>query len=213
MKTVPKILGLALLLALSSLGCSISIPQNKLPILAKLPDRSTVADKPSAFLDVRFLVDLSGGAKPPFEPPPATAKFKELVDKVTKESGLFSRYSFEAGDADYRIKMDMLDYGSLEAAVASGFLTGATLGIIPGGATDNYRLTVKVADRNGEELKTYRFEDAVVSWMGIWFAPAAAASTEDVIPALFENMLRHAYRKICDDKLLGNDFSVDENLR
>jgi hypothetical protein len=203
MKVLLKIIGSAVLLAALLSGCSISIPQNKLPTLGKLPDRSAVTDRPSAFLDVRFLGDLSGGEKPAFEHPPGTAKFRELVDKVTKESGLFSRYTFEPGDADYRIKMDMLDYGSAGAAVAAGVVSGATLGVIPGAVTDNYRLTVKVADRNGSALKTYEFEDAIQSWIGIWFVPGVAGRTEEVFPAVFENMLRHAYQKICDDKLLG----------
>jgi hypothetical protein len=202
MKVLFKIVGSVVLLAWLS-GCSLSIPANKLPTLGKLPDRSAMPDRPSAFLDVRFLGDFSGGEKPAFEHPPATAKFRELVDKITQESGLFSRYTFEPGDTDYRIKMDMLDYGSAGAAVAAGVVSGATLGIIPGAATDNYRLTVTVVDRNGNALKTYEFEDAVQSWVGIWFVPGVAGRTEDVFPAVFENMLRHAYQKICDDKLLG----------
>ncbi len=183
-------------------GCSISVPQNKLPTLGKLPDRSAATDRPSAVLEVRFLGDLSGGERPAVEIPAATARFRELVDKVTNESGLFSRYTFEPGDTDYQIKMDMLDYGSAGAAVAAGAFSGATLGVIPGAVTDNYRLTVKVADRNGNALKTYEFEDAVQSWIGIWFVPGLAAPSEEVVPALFQNMLRHAYQKICDDKLL-----------
>jgi hypothetical protein len=89
----------------------------------------------------------------------------------------------------------MLDYGSAGAAVAAGALSGATLGIISGAATDNYRLTVKVAERNGNALKTYEFEDAVQSWFGIWFVPGVAGLTEDLFPAVFENMLRHVEMK------------------
>jgi hypothetical protein len=196
------IVGSGFLLAAFSSGCSISIPQNKLPTPVELPDRFAMTARPSAFLDVKFLADLSGGERPAFEHPPATAKFRELVDKVTRESGLFVRYTFEAEEQDYGIKMHMLNYGSAGAAVAAGFLSGATLGIIPGEVTDNYRLTVKVTDRNGQELKTYEFEDAVDTWIGIWFPPGVGSQTEEVVPALFENMLKHAYRAICDDKLL-----------
>ena len=203
MKVLLQMAGCVLLLASLSLGCSMSIPQNKLPTLAKFPDRAIVSARPSAFLDVKFLAKPGAGEQSAFEEPAATAKFRELVDKVTKESELFSEYTFEPRDADYHLDINMLDYGSAAAAQTAGLLSGATFGIIPGAVTDNYRLTVRVTDRNGKTLNVYVFEDAVDSWIGIWFAPVLWARPEDVVPAVFENMLRHVYRKISDDNLLG----------
>lgn len=201
-----KMASLCFLLAFLSLGCTISIAQNKLPTLAKLPDRSAIPNKPSAYLDVKFLVDLSGGKQPAFEHPPATAKLKEIVEKVTKDSGLFSRYTFEpffAKDAEYYIKIEMLNHGSAGAAAGAGFFSGLTFGIIPGGVTDHYKLTGKVVDRNGKELAAYELEDAVDSWIGIWFVPGVGSRPHEVVPAVLENMVKTLYWRIANDKVLG----------
>jgi hypothetical protein len=186
-------------------GCAAAFPKNQLPLVHQLPDKTGFTAKPSVFLDVRFSVDLSGGSSPPVRNDVASAKFKQMVEEVTKVSRLFSRYTFDPGqskDMDYTIEIEMVNSGSAGAAAAAGFVSGLSLGVIPAGATDHYKLTGKVKDQNDKELASYILEDAVTTWIGMWAIPSGGSPPAQVVPSVLDNMLRNLYQKILSDQVL-----------
>lgn len=204
MGNLVRLLVVAIPLTFLAAGCSASFPQNQLPIVQQLPDKTGFTVRPGVFLDVRFTVDLSGGSYPPVRNHVATEKFKQWVEEVTKISRLFSRYTFDPSqskDMDYTIEMEMVNSGSVGAAVAAGLIGGLSLGVIPAGATDHYRIIGKVKDRNDKELASYVLEDAVTSWTGIWFTPGGRPPAQ-VVPSVLQNMVRNLYQKILNDQVL-----------
>lgn len=152
------------LLAFITMACA-SFPENRLPKVDGIPTQAkVVSNKPSAYLALRFMVDLSGGKQPGVETIGPLPTLRQVVEKVTTESALFRSYTFESFQAknmDYVLQIEMTNYGSLGKAAGAGLITGLTLFIIPTAATDNYKLTAKLFDSNGQLLKTYSYDDGV----------------------------------------------------
>ena len=184
-------------------GCA-SFPGGNNPQIDKLPDKSAFTKRPSITLDVKMVAG-NPDAATHAENKPGTDLFKGVVDKVTKDSAFFSSYSldpFKSKETDYTIKMEMLNHGSGGAAAVSGLITGFTLGVIPGAATDHYRLTAKVMDRQGTVMKSYVINDEVTTWIGIWFIPFMGSSPQVVVPKVWTNMVKNVYQQMENDKLL-----------
>jgi hypothetical protein len=98
--------------------------------------------------------------------------------------------------------MEMLNYGSAGKAVAAGLITGFTLFIVPSAATDNYKLTAKLFDRNGRLLKTYSYNDGMTTWFGIRLLPLAGKTPRRTVLGVWENMIRTLFRDVVKDGLL-----------
>lgn len=205
MKRIALRYAVTLLIATSLLSGCASFSGKENPEIDKLPDKSSYSQKPSVCLDVKFVAGSPDVAKLPVENPKATEKLKGIVQQVTTNSAFFSRSSldpFASKDMDYTIKMEMLNHGDSGAAAISGLITGFSLFIIPGAATDHYRLTAKVMDRNGTVIKTYEVNDEVTTWIGIWFIPFMGNSPTEVAPKVWENMVKTVYQKMDKDKLM-----------
>lgn len=186
-------------------GCA-SFPDKELSKIERLPDKSTFRNKPSAYVDVKFFTDMSGEERnKPVENAMVLGHYKPVVEKVTKESNLFSRYSLEptnARDMDYVIKLEMTNWGSPGKAMAAGLVTGLTLFVIPSAATDNYSLVARVQDKSGRELRRYEVNTKVTTWVGIWLLPMAGNSPGSVIPEVWSQMLKNVYQKMATDGTL-----------
>jgi hypothetical protein len=104
------------------------------------------------------MVDLSGGEQPGHEVSGPLPKIRELVEKTARDAALVRSLTFEsfqAAGADHVLQIEITNYGSAGKAAAAGFITGITLFIVPTAATDNYKLTAKLFDGNGQLLKSY----------------------------------------------------------
>lgn len=203
-KSAGRLVGVVLLLAIVASGCA-SFPGKQLPMVDALPNMAGLRSKPAVYIDAKVFTDLSGGKRPRTENKVATERFQQVVEKVTQESGLFSRYTLDPSKAagmSYTVKMEMLNHGDAVSAAVSGVITGLTLFVVPGAVTDNYTLTSTITDRSGKQLSTQAFDDSVKTWTGIWFVPLMARSPATVVPQVWENMIRTLYQKMYDTKVL-----------
>jgi hypothetical protein len=214
-KTMLRMLGAMAAAVFLATGCA-TFPQDGVPHVDKLPDKSAYAHKPSVFFDATMVVDMSGGKNPPAANKPGTDKFKEIVAKVANESAMFSASTmdpFKGRDMDYTVKLELANRGDSGSAAVSGFITGFTLFIIPGKATDEYRLTANVTDRSGRKLGSYQLNDSVDTWLGIWFIPFAAKSPATVVPQVWENMFKKILENISNDKLMQYSWAPLSRVR
>jgi hypothetical protein len=193
------------LLAFITTACA-SFPENRLPKVDGISTQAQVSNKPSAYLALRFMVDFSGGEKPGVETTGPLPMLRQVVEKVATESALFRSYTFESfqvKNMDHVLQIEMTNYGSAGKAVGAGLITGLTLFLIPTAATDNYKLTAKLFDRNGQLLKTYSYDDGVTTWFGIWLIPMADNTPQSVVLGVWENMIRTLFRDVLNDGLLS----------
>lgn len=214
-KSIVKLVSTMTFLALFASGCA-SFPTNGLPAVDKFPDKSAFRNKPSIFVDAKMVSDLSGGKNAPAENKLGTEKFKAAVEKQTKDSNMFSSYTldpFKGREMDYKLNLEMLNHGDSGAAAVSGFITGFSFFIIPGAATDNYKLTATVTDRSGGKLATYELNDSMTTWFGIWFIPFMGNSPETVLSAIWENMIKTVFQRISNDKLMQYSFIPELDRR
>ena len=192
------------LAALFTVACA-SFPAERIPKVDAVPSQARFANRPSAYIPLRFMVDLSGGEKPGHEVNGPLPTLRELIEKTAKDAALFRSLtfdSFQAAGVDHVLQIEITNYGSAGKAATAGFITGLTLFIVPTAATDNYKLTAKLFDGKGQLLKTYSYDDAVTTWIGIWLLPLAGKTPKSVTADVLENMVRTLFRDIVNDDLL-----------
>lgn len=193
------------LIAMSMLSGCATFSGKENPEIEKLADKSSFSRKPSVSIDVKYVAGSTNSTMTPVENQKATEKLKSIVQQVSTTSDFFSQFSldpFTSKDMDYTIKMEMLNHGSEGAAAISGFITGLSLFLIPASATDHFKLTANVMDRNGTIIKTYEVNDKVTTWIGIWFVPFMGSSSDEVVLKVWENMVKTIYQRIDQDKLM-----------
>ncbi len=183
--------GLIVLAALASLniGCA-SFAGHELPQVAP-SQYPKIQTSPSVYLDVMFITDINQ----PVENIEGTVKLKNLVGQLAAESGLFSHYTTDetrAHEMDYRIQLDVVNFGNQTAAMLAGIISGATLGIIPTWVKDLYRLEGIVFDDTGSELRLYTYKDHVTTWFHLIFIPMTK-STKEIPWKVITNMIRNFY--------------------
>jgi hypothetical protein len=186
-------------------GACASFPEDRMPKVTDVPSQARFANRPSVYVPLRFMVDLSGGEGPGHENSGPLPMLRELVEKTAKDAALFRSLTFEsfqAGGVDHVLQLEILNYGSGGKAAAAGFITGITLFIVPTAATDNYKLTAKLFDGNGQLLKSYSYDDAFVTWLGIWLLPVAGNTPKSAMEEVLGNMIRTLFRDILKDDLL-----------
>jgi hypothetical protein len=191
-------------------GC-ITYQCGNLLSIENLPDQSYYQNKPSIAFDVSFYTFLKGAQKEPVLNPAATDELIKSIEKVTRESNLFSKYTFDMDDQsdyDYTIQIELLNYGNYWAAYCSGFLSGLTLCVIPAYAKDSYRLTCKVFDKNGAEVKSYEYEECIKTWIQLLLFPFIG-TTKKVPVEMRENMLKNFYNDLIRDGVLEYSY-IDE---
>ena len=73
---------------------------------------------------------------------------------------------------------------------------------MPTAVTDNYKLNAKLFDGKGQLLKSYSYDDAFVTWFGIWLLPVAGKTPNSAMEEVLGNMIRTLFRDILNDELL-----------
>lgn len=187
-----------------------SFPAERMPRVNDVPSQDRFANKPSVYVPLRFMVDLSSGEKPGREVTAPLPALRQAVEKIATEAALFRSLTFESFQAkrvDNVLQIEVTNYGSAGKAAAAGFITGLTLFIVPTAATENHRLTAQLFDADGQLLQTYSYDDAITTWFGIWRLPVAAKTPKSAMESTLENMVRILFRDIVKDGLLRYSWS------
>jgi hypothetical protein len=193
-------------------GCA-SFSKNQVARVDKMPDVSKYKNKPSAYIDVRFFSGDPDKGKAA-EYTMARDKVRPMVEKEVSASNLFSSFTFDEfkkNETDYTIKLHFYNHGDAGGAAIGGFLCGFTFGVIPAAATDNYTLKYQLVDKGGKVVKDRRSKDAMTTWMGIWFIPAAGNTPEKAFEKTLTNQVRDALKNLVEDGSLQYS-SSDELL-
>jgi hypothetical protein len=179
-------------------GCA-SFRNNEVANVESLPDVSQYQNKPSVFVEVAFFRGKPGDVVS--EVPVVRQHAQEIVGKVLSDSSLFSKYSFDSTDkqaVDYTLHIDIYNYNNAALASVSGFISGFTFGIIPGGATDHYVLETKLTDKTGELVNEAANEDSFTMWLGLWFIPAMSNTPDKAFTQTLENQLKAILKELVE---------------
>lgn len=185
-------------------GCA-SFAQHEVKKIASMPDVSTYHSKPTAYVEFKFYAGNPDKTTGAVEMVQVYDKLRPVVKTAVESSHLFSQFSmdeFEQGKMDYVIKLRAYNHGSNGAAMISGFLTGFTLGVIPGAATDNYTLFADVYDKQGTKVAEYRNKDSVTTWIGLVFVPMMGNTPQKAVSATLENQIKEVLKKAVDEQKL-----------
>lgn len=189
-----------LLLLCSTLlaGCA-SFRNNEIAEAGQLPDVSQYANKPSVFVEAHFY---QGEPEAPLtEVLAMKPRIDGIVGKTFNDAGVFSKLSFDEADkasADYTVRIEVYNHGNHGAAAISGAITGATFGVIPGAATDNYTLKAKLTDRSGAVVSSSTSKDSITTWFGLWLIPAMAATPDKAVQSTLDNQLRTLLKELIE---------------
>ncbi len=202
MNTFVKVVQVMLLIALSQIlvGCLV-VNCGKLPNIKELPDVSRIDNKPTVLLVVNFY-QLKKKQTIALESITLREAIKPTVEKVTKESNLFSAYkfaSFTREDVDYIIQIDMSQYAKTGAKI-SAFITGFTLGCIPGYGKDHYKLSCTVIDKDENEL-LFEYYDCNKNYMFLFLLPFGFTAIHSA-EKKWENMLKVFYNDLIENEVL-----------
>lgn len=204
-----------ILLVVISLTACASFPAYQTPKVGTLSVEHTwVSDKPSVYIPLKFLVDLSDGQNPGMEMTAPLPELKQVVKRTAQEADLFHDFTFEsfqAGNADYVLQIAITDSGDIRKAMGAGIITGASVFLIPSAATDNYNVTANLYDADGQLLKSYSYDDKVTTWFGIWFLPMASHTPKEASMGVCENMIRRLFRDLSEDGLLSISTSQEQS--
>ncbi|UFS63597.1 hypothetical protein LOH54_05555 [Sulfurimonas sp. HSL-3221] len=200
--TIRQVIG-ALLLALAFSGCT-AVQNHEVAKLETFSDVSHYEHKPSAYINIHgFHGDPESGSAS--EITQATDELKPVVQRIIDESKLFSSYTFDASkqqDVDYTITLNLYNHGNEMLAMLSGFITGFSFFIIPGGGTDNYTLQLKAVATADNTETTVQNRDSVTTWVGIWFIPMMGNGIREATDETLENQLRDALQKLFESGAL-----------
>lgn len=178
-------------------GCA-AFPSDKLQAAA-VPDVAGTSYRPSAYIDVKFFQGKPGAAGA-VEIPAVKPQAQAAVERVLKQSPVFSQYSFDAFEQDKMdcaVKLHFFNHGSSGGSVLMGVISGFTFGVIPAAATDNYTLVTSVTEQ-GSARPEHQSDDAITTWIGIWFLPAAGKTVEKAVTQTFEELTRDGLRQLVE---------------
>ncbi|MDH5361444.1 MAG: hypothetical protein OEX03_12800 [Gammaproteobacteria bacterium] len=189
----------ALVLSFSLTGCA-SVGKSELPRIDRID--SAMSKKPSLYAELHFYRGKPGSDKA-IAVKAAVDQLQPSVASALDRTGVFRSYSFDPATkstADYQLRFDVYNHGNIGAAMASGFITGLTLGLIPGSATDEYTMNVSLMDRHGRLIRKLANKDAVETRIGIWYIAQMDNTPARAINSTIGNQVMVAVKSLVDDK-------------
>ena len=189
----------ALVLSFSLTGCA-SVGKSELPRIDRID--SAMSKKPSLYAELHFYRGKPGSDKA-IAVKAAVEQLQPTVASALDRTGVFHSYSFDPAtkpSADYRLIFDVYNHGNIGAAMASGFVTGFTLGLIPGSATDEYTMNVSLMDSRGRLIHKLANRDAVQTRIGIWYIAQMDNTPARAINSTIGNQVMVAVKSLVDDK-------------
>jgi hypothetical protein len=188
-------------LALVLSGCA-SFEKEQLARMDVMPDVSQFSNKPVVYVDYHFFSGEPEGDA--VESQEAKQQLRPVIAQAIEKTGLFSEYSFDsdkAGVSDYTLTVNIYNHGNRGAAFASGFISGFTFGLIPGSGTDNFTVSVEAKDKHGSVLSNQVNNDAIQTWIGIWFIPMMGNTPQKALSNTIENQVVTALVGLFNDKV------------
>jgi hypothetical protein len=201
MKTA-RILGAVCLLGALGLGGCASFPAEEVP-RTTMPSVTQYQQKPGVYVDFKFYQGLPGAGAS--EIGQAREHLRPALERRLDASGLFSRYTLDPAqkrEGDYVLRLKMYNHGSSGGAAVSGFISGLTLGIIPGTAKDEYSMTLEVLDPQNQPLQSMRNHDAIRTWMGWIFLPMAGNTPDKAVNDTFGRQVDALLKELYDSRQL-----------
>ena|ERR1700683_1437747 len=119
--------------------------------------------EPPYALSIKVQYQLNGADRPK-----ADRSLLDHVQRSLRASGVVVPYE-GMGNADGEISVIVNDVGDMKAAVAKGFGTGITFGLIGSHVSDNFEVTVRLTEMGVVTEKTY--QHAILSTVGNASAP------------------------------------------
>ena len=178
--------------SLVSACAPIYIPGGQLPTVEPL--RLESADRPTGTLRL------------------SSRLFREPIERATRESGVFKAFAIEPGESrtpwtDYAVTIEVRARPRRPTVghVAYTLTAAMTLGVLPLTRQVDLRLTATLANRTGQVLKVYTFEDSIreVQQVAIMFLPIGVVLSPDrAATRVVENMMRHLYWQLEAEHLL-----------
>ncbi|WP_460145526.1 hypothetical protein [Pseudomonas sp. S2_A02] len=155
------LLVLLILLSSSLTGC-ISYSQHELAPLDQWPPAQARQDKPSAYLHVttqqQFNGELSGGVG-------NAALVEQKMLETFKESGQFKSVTTDKVDSSLYLTSTLTN--NEQGNVASAWLTGFTLFVIPTTFSNTFTLETVFKDREGNVLGKIVKQESTRTWMQV----------------------------------------------
>lgn len=181
-----------LITSLLTLGGCISYTSGKLAEVQPWPPTASSAAKPTAYLKVEgeYLYNdepRAGGFN--------QAGLEKLILKQYKDSGLFSRVSTGQQKSDLYISVKVSNHET--ASTAAAFITGLTLFIIPGTASNQLNMQTEILNSSGDLIGSVEKQETITTWMQLLlvFALPFSESTDNVLGQLSQSSLDQAARQ------------------
>ena len=195
------------ILSLFATSCA-SFPEYKLPQVTNFTNFTGSGQLPSIHFDIHpILINPVGrttSASGVFDST-ANAKIREIVRRVADESGMLDS-SFDASDvADYVLQIEIVNNADVSNANGViGFISGFSLLAIPIVVTDVYIFKATLSVRDAPALKTYEYEDAIETWVGILFLPVVGKTPQKAFDEVIENMVRTLFIDLGADQAFAS---------
>lgn len=197
-----RILGAVCLLGALGLGGCASFPAEDVP-RTSMPSFTQYQQKPGVYVDFKFYQGLPGAGAS--EIGQAREHMRPALEQRLAASGMFSHYTLDPAqkrEDDYVLRLKVYNHGSSGGAAISGFITGLTLGIIPGTAKDEYSMTLEVLDGQNQPLQSVRNHDAIRTWMGWIFLPMAGNTMDKALYDTFNRQVDALLKELYDSRQL-----------
>jgi hypothetical protein len=179
-------------------GCA-SFRNNEVPEAA-VATVTNLQKKPTAYVQPRLFRGEPGTNVT--EVTSQSEKLQAVAGGALEGSGVFSKVSFAEADkaqSDHTLVVDVYNHGSIGASAISGFISGFTFGVIPGVATDNYTVEIKLLDKAGAEVGKTSSKDSITTWIGIWFIPMMGNTPEKAFSATIDNQIKTAVKRLMEE--------------
>ncbi len=132
--------------------------------------------------------------------PAKAAKGAPPIESELRDSALFGSVA-KGTDAPYHLDITVDNRGNLGVAVLTGALSGLTLTILPGYARDELEMTA-VLTRGGEQVKTYRYNCHITTWIELLLVLGMPFAESDVFGKTLQNMTRHLVADLAHDHVV-----------
>jgi hypothetical protein len=206
MRSVAGLLRVLLMGSAVVLTACASFPQHMVPTVTAMPDMGPPAQRPVAHMDVSFFAGEPGNNPTPLnEGQPGIKELQLLVHKTVNESGLFQQVLYDGATAQpatdpngLHVSLRVFDHCSATGAMIASLVTGFTLGLVPGGTTDNFTLQLEVTNSRGQTLARVSNDDATRTWVGLAFLPVSGHELRQSTHAMLANQIRAALKQAYD---------------
>ena len=187
------------------------LPGRLLPKVSNFPKKSATIPKPKVYIIAHYHSFNKFINTEPVESIGIKQAFTKILEKIGKRSHVFESYSFNRADslgADFILQINLLDYDTEKDSASfrrKKLISGLSLWLIPVTYVENYKLTARLLDSQGHEVRTYLYEENIKAIIDLLFFPIGIV-TSGVLRNVPENMVKNLYRDI----LIGPNLKISK---